>query len=32
MADNVTTKILQIQVDYGDAVKQIADLHLLLLV
>lgn len=25
MADNVTTKILQIQVDYGDAVKQIAD-------
>ncbi len=25
MADNVTTKILQIQVDYGDAVKQIAE-------
>lgn len=25
MADNVTTKILQIQVDYGEAVKQIAD-------
>lgn len=25
MADDVTTKILQIQVDYGDAVKQIAE-------
>ncbi|WP_303435100.1 phage tail tape measure protein [uncultured Duncaniella sp.] len=25
MADNVTTKILQIQVDYGDAVKQITE-------
>lgn len=25
MADDVTTKILQIQVDYGDAVKKIAE-------
>lgn len=25
MANNVTTKILQIQVDYGDAIKQIAE-------